>query len=138
MKNKLFFSLVFLTSLSTVNVFSQSHISTQSHDGSVNGIAVLDNQSNEQNTFFSAGKDGFIIKWTDDSLGEHYQVTDAEIKMIARSPNGSDVAIYETDGAGINMVSIWNFKTLSRKCAFTFSSPVTSLTYTAKGSYVLC
>ena len=138
MKNKLFFSLVFLTSLSTVNVFSQSHISTQSHDGSVNGIAVLDNQSNEQNTFFSAGKDGFIIKWTDDSLGEHYQVTDAEIKMIARSPNGSDVAIYETDGAGINMVSIWNFKTLSRKCAFTFSSPVTSLTYSAKGTYVLC
>ncbi len=116
--------------------FAQSHVSTQAHESAVTSLAILDSSS-EQDTFFSVGKDGFIIKWTEDSLGEHYQVSDVEIKMISRSPNGTDVAIYETDGASINMVSIWNFKTLTRKCAYTFGSPVTSVVYSAKGTYVL-
>ncbi|WP_147614669.1 WD40 repeat domain-containing protein [Treponema pectinovorum] len=136
MKNKfiVFLAFVFLGSFS----FAQSHLSTQAHQGAVSELAVLEGATSEENTVFSVGKDGFIIKWTEDGLGEHYQVSDVEIKMIARSPNKSDVAIYETDGASFNMVSVWNFNTLSRKCAFTFNSPVTSLSYSAKGTFVLC
>lgn len=136
MKNKFYFIQLFL--FLSAAVFSQSHMSTQSHESAVNSVAVIDGNLSEANTAFSAGKDGFIIKWTEDGLGEHYQITDTEIKIIARSPNGKDIAVYESDGASLNMVSIWNFNTLTRKCAYTFSSTVTSLSYSAKGTYLLC
>lgn len=139
MKNKILPVLVLLsTAFSGLKASAQSHISTQAHESSVNALAAVDGVAGEQDTVFSVGQDGFIIKWTDDGLGEHYQVTDVAIKMAARSPNGRDIAIYESDGASLNMVSIWNFSTLTRKCAFTFSTPITSLSYSAKGTYVLC
>ena len=138
MKNKIIFVSILFTFFAGALIFAQSHVSTQAHDSAVTGLAVLENSESEQNTVFSVGQDGFIIKWTEDSLGEHYQVTDLAIKMVARSPNGNDIAIYETDGAATNMVSVWNFKTLTRKCAFTFGTPITSLSYSAKGTYVLC
>ena len=138
MKNKIIFVSILFTFFAGASLFAQSHVSTQAHDSAVTGLAVLENSESEQNTVFSVGQDGFIIKWTEDSLGEHYQVTDLAIKMVARSPNGNDIAIYETDGAATNMVSVWNFKTLTRKCAFTFGTPITSLSYSAKGTYVLC
>lgn len=139
MKNKILPVLVLLsTAFSGLKASAQSHISTQAHESSVNALAAIDGVAGEQDTVFSVGQDGFIIKWTDDGLGEHYQVTDVAIKMAARSPNGRDIAIYESDGASLNMVSIWNFSTLTRKCAFTFSTPITSLSYSAKGTYVLC
>lgn len=135
MKNKFLYSLFFLCGVFS---FAQSHHSTQSHQGNVTSLAVLDGVVGEADSVFSSGNDGFLIKWTSDGLGEHYQLTDVPIKMIARSPNGNDVAIYETDGGGINMVSIWNFKNLTRKCAYTFKDPITSLSYSAKGSYLIC
>lgn len=135
MKNKILTALIFFCAVFS---FAQSHISTQAHESAVNSLAVLSGITTDENTVFSAGQDGFIIKWTEDGLGEHYQITDLPIKMISRSPNGNDVAVYESDGASVNMVSIWNFRTLSRKCAFLFSDPVTSLNYSAKGTYVLC
>lgn len=137
MKGKTLFLSALLASSGAL-FFAQSHISTQAHNSAVTALAVLANSESEQDSFFSTGQDGFIIKWTEDSLGEHYQVTDLAIKLAARSPNGSDIAVYETDGAAVNMVSIWNFKTLTRKCAFTFGTPITSLSYSAKGTYVLC
>lgn len=135
MKNK-FLPLIFL--LCAAYASAQSHSSTQAHQSKVSALAVIDGVVGEADTVFSCGEDGFLIKWTEEGLGEHYQVTDIPIKMIARSPNGNDVAIYETDGAAVNMVSIWNFKTLKRECAYTFKDPITSLVYSAKGTYVLC
>ncbi len=120
------------------NLSAQSHISMQSHQNAVTAIASLETGNFADNSFFSAGEDGFLIKWTDDGVGEHYQISDLEIKMIARSPNGSDIAVYETDGGLINRVSVWNWKTHTRK--FTskrFANPVTSLSYTEKGTYII-
>jgi hypothetical protein len=136
MKNKILFTVISALFLTSVN--AQSHMSTQAHESDVTSLALIDGNDSEKNTAFSAGKDGFLIKWTEDGLGEHYQITDMEIKMIARSPNGKDIAVYETDGASTNMVSIWNFNSLTRKCAYTFSSTITALSYSAKGSYVMC
>lgn len=139
MKNKFLPVFLFLTAAFCGQAASaQSHVSTQAHESAVNALAIIDGVAGEQDTVFSAGQDGFIIKWTEDGLGEHYQVTDVAIKLAARSPNGRDIAIYESDGASLNMVSIWNFSTLTRKCAYTFSAPITSLSYSAKGTYVLC
>jgi len=121
----------------SVNIFSQSHISMQSHQNSVNAVVALETGSSADNSCFSAGQDGFLIKWTDDGIGEHYQISDLEIKMIARSPNGTDVAVYESDGGLINRVSVWNWNTHTRKFAKRFSNAITSLSYTEKGTYIV-
>ena len=79
MKNKIIFVSILFTFFAGASLFAQSHVSTQAHDSAVTGLAVLENSESEQNTVFSVGQDGFIIKWTEDSLGEHYQVTDLAI-----------------------------------------------------------
>ena len=124
-------------SLFTVHysLFPQSHISTQSHSGTVTNVAFLENSDG---SVFSSGNDGFLIKWTEDGMGEHYQISDLPVKMIARSPNGNEIAVYETDGASLNRVSVWNWKTLTRKFAFRFTDSLTSLSYSAKGTYIIC
>lgn len=118
--------------------FSQSHISTQTHQSPVTALAALDGNMTADASVFSSGSDGFLVKWTEDGLGEHYQITDLQIKMIARSPNGNDVAVYESDGASINRVSIWNWRNLSRKYSYRFTDPITSIAYSSKGTYVIC
>ncbi|MBB5225191.1 hypothetical protein DYE50_05030 [Treponema ruminis] len=126
----LFSILIFPFSIS-----AQSHISTQSHAGKVTNVAYLEDSDG---SVFSAGTDGFLVKWTEDGMGEHYQISDLTIKMIARSPNGNEIAVYESDGASLNRVSVWNWKTFTRKYAFRFTDSLTSLAYSAKGTYIIC
>lgn len=133
---KVFFAVLFFISFEII--FSQSHISTQAHQSPVTALATLEGTIGEDKTVFSSGLDGFLIKWSEDGLGEHYQISDLAIQMIARSPKGNDIAVYTTDGASTNMVSVWNFNTLTRKYAYRFSDPITSLSYSAKGNYVIC
>lgn len=115
---------------------AQSHISTQSHQSAVTAVAPA-NAGGSAKTFFSAGDDGFIIKWTDDDQGEHYQISDLSIRLAAASPDGTTIAVYETDGGTINRVSVWNFKTLTRIYARRFADSVTSLSYSAAGTYLI-
>ena len=122
LKNKVaFLSCVFF--IGNLSLFAQSHISTQSHAGKVTNVAYLEDSDG---SVFSAGTDGFLVKWTEDGMGEHYQISDLTIKMIARSPNGNDIAVYESDGASLNRVSVWNWKTFTRKYAFRFNDSLTS------------
>ncbi|MCR4822388.1 MAG: hypothetical protein K5873_05900 [Treponema sp.] len=133
-KNKILISAL-LSSFLTFTLSAQSHISTQSHQGPVSNLAYLENSDN---AIFSAGEDGFLIKWTEDGMGEHYQVSELPIKMIARSPNGNEIAVYESDGASLNRVSVWNWRNFTRKYALRFNDSLTSLSYSAKGTYIIC
>lgn len=116
---------------------AQSHNSTQSHQSQVNCISAISNASNYEQSFYTAGQDGFIIKWTSDNQGEHYQITDVGIKLMAISPNGNLIAVYETDGGSVNKVSIWDWTTLTRKYNKKFSDSITSLKFSAKGNYLI-
>ncbi|AEE16851.1 WD40 repeat domain-containing protein [Treponema brennaborense] len=109
---------------------ASSHISTQSHQAAVSALAV--NKTDQ--SFFTAGNDGFLIKWTNDGLGEHYQLSELEIRLVALHPNGTDIAVYETDGYSVHRVSVWNWQTLTRKFVKTFENTVTALSFTAKGT----
>lgn len=130
-------SLISLLFLIGVNIFAQSHISSQAHQAAISMISSGNIEDGFENIYFSAGKDGFLVKWTDDNNGEHYQITELEIKMISVSPNGKEIAVYETDGGLINRVSVWNWETLTRKFARRFSDSVTSISYTANGNYIM-
>ena len=65
---KIFFFLV-LIFIST-GLWAQTHLSTQAHQDAVNKIAIT-----KDGSIFSAGKDGFLIRWSADGIGEHYQIT---------------------------------------------------------------
>lgn len=138
MKNKSLLKIFFLAfSLFFFNyLYAQAGISTQAHFSDVTDISCI--AYNGEKTAVSAGSDGFLIKWKEDGNGEHYQISDLPIKMISRSPNGDDIAVYESDGASLNRVSLWNWKTLTRKFAYRFSDTVTSLNFSAKGTYLMC
>lgn len=120
---------VLLSLLLFTGAWAQSHISTQSHQSAVTAAVAA-----QDGSFFSAGRDGFLIRWTPDGLGEHYQVSELDIPMIAIHPGGSDIAVYETDGFSVHRVSVWNWPSLQRRFVQTFSNNITSLEFTARGS----
>lgn len=132
---KLSIILFFLTF--TGFLFAQSHYSTESHQSQVNCISTVASASGYDQSFYTAGQDGFIIKWTSDNQGEHYQITDVGIKLMAVSPNGNLIAVYETDGGSVNKVSVWDWTTLTRKYNKKFSDSITSLKFSAKGNYLI-
>ncbi|MBC6719284.1 WD40 repeat domain-containing protein [Treponema sp. Marseille-Q4130] len=129
-RHTVFFAAVLLSALPLA---SESHISTQKHEGEIRAVSV----SRDGSAFFTAGDDGFLIKWTGDDQGEHYQISDMSVKLCALSPDGKTIAAYETDGGLVNRVSLWDFDTQQRKYARRFSDAVTSLSFSAKGTYVI-
>ena len=125
-------------SIRTAEAAAQSHISTQPHQDAVSAIIPAGIQSGTAGTpVFSAGRDGFLIKWTDDGLGEHYQISDIPVTMAACSPDGQTLAAYETDGGSISRISVWDWKTLTRKYIIRFNTTVTSISFSEKGSYLI-
>lgn len=134
MKKNIF--ILLFTILFAVSLTAQSHISTQSHQAQVTQIAPMTVRGND-GSYFSASDDGFVIKWTFDGQGEHYQFSDVAIKLIAVSPNGNEIAIYETDGGSINKITVWDWKTFNRKYIRKFSDSITSLAYSANGTFLI-
>lgn len=115
---------------------AQSHISTQSHQAQVTQITPVSTRSTD-GSYYTASDDGFVIKWTIDGQGEHYQFSDVSIKLLAVSPDGNEIALYETDGGSINKVTVWDWKTFNRKYIRKFSDSITSLAYSANGNYLI-
>ena len=131
MKLKKLFCTLLIFIIPTLMIFAQTQKSKQPHNGKVQSIVEYGEN------FFTAGDDGFVIKWLPDGTGEHFQISDLEIKLIAVSPNGTDIAVYETDGFSIHRISEWNWKTLTRKSAKRFTDSIVSLEYSAKGTYLM-
>ena len=131
MKLKKLFCTLLIFFIPTLMIFAQTQKSMQPHNGKVQSIVEFGEN------FFTAGDDGFVIKWLPDGTGEHFQISDLEIKLVAVSPNGTDIAVYETDGFSIHRVSEWNWKTLTRKSAKRFTDSIVSLEYSAKGTYLM-
>lgn len=134
MKKIVFFTLL-LSLFSFLN--AQSHFSTQSHQALVTNIEAVAESTGWDTAWFSAGEDGFLIRWGEDNQGEHYQISDVGIKLIAVSPNGNDLAVYETDGGSVNKVSVWDWKSLTRKYQKNFTDSITSLKFSSKGNYLI-
>ncbi len=136
------FHLTCALSLISSGVYAQSYISSQSHNGNVSGIAIAaandnTNNSSESNVFFSAGNDGFVIKWNTQGQGEHYQVSDMNIQNMDVSPDGNEIVIYESNGLSTNRISVLDWRNFNKKFTKRFKSTITSLSYSAKGTYLI-
>lgn len=128
------FIFIFAAVLSTFAAYSQSRSSSQAHLSEITDLSHISSDG----TVFSAGTDGFVIKWNNED-GEHYQLTDYEIKLIARNPsNNNEIAIYETNGASLHKVTVWNWSNFSKRYGYFFTDSITSLAFSAKGSFLIC
>lgn len=133
MTKNTFFVLTAALSLFTPYMAStQSYISTQSHDGSVTAIEPTAEQS-----FFSAGDDGFLVKWDAHGQGSHYQLSDLPINGISKNPLNSELAVAESDNMSINRISVYDWESLNRRFAKRFKNKVTCLSYSANGSFLI-
>lgn len=103
------------------------------HRGSVLALA----RQGTSDAFFSAGEDGFIS--LHDPLGNSHiwQISDMPIKMIAVHPDGNLIASYETDGFSVHRLSLWSWKDKKRLYAKRFREAITSVSWSAKGTYVM-
>lgn len=117
--------------------FGQAYVSTQSHEGKVNFIQPLETAANFDSSFYSAGSDGFLVKWSSDGMGEHYQVSDLQIQKVARNPSTGDVAVYETDGISVHRVTVIDPRTFGKRFSKRFSDSIASITFSSKGNYLL-
>ena len=127
--------------------FAQVHVSSQPHNGSVTAVcpaflaqsSAQSGTAQEQTAFplYTAGDDGFVIKWTENESGQHFQFSDNQIKLMAVHPNGEDIAVYETDGFSLNRLSVWNWPSQRRKFVKRLNAAPSSLSYSAKGNYLL-
>lgn len=129
MKKKIMTILLFLLFLGSI--FAQKQFSTQPHTGPVTCLV----QNNE--FVFSSGEDGFIVRWDQNGLGEHLQVSDIAIKKIDVSPDGRLIAVYESDDFSIHRISVWDWKTKTRKYAKRFSDTVLSVSFSYNGTYLM-
>lgn len=134
---KKLFTLATLFLFFTNCFFAQSHISSQAHSGMITNLEILNSNDPFDFSYFTAGNDGFIVKWSEDNQGEHYQISDVGIKLIAVSPNGNDIAIYASDGGSVNRVEVWDWKNLKRKFFKRYKDAITSLEFSSKGTYLI-
>ncbi|MBQ2551366.1 MAG: hypothetical protein II563_00765 [Treponema sp.] len=128
--------ILFLSSLSLALAFPSfaqtPQVSTEPHSGAV--VAVHPHAKTD--SYFTAGEDGFITKWSADDIGEHFQITDLRITAVSASPASQDVAVAATDGGSIHKVEVMDWKTSSRKYTKQFKEPVVSVTFSPKGKFL--
>lgn len=118
-------------------IFSQAfHLSNVKHNDKITAITSCVSNKFGEPCFFTSGQDGVVVRWTNELAGEHYQVSNLPIKYIAQSPNNKEIAICETDGK-IYKISVWDWTKLTKRYSKIVKAPVTSLAYSAKGSWLL-
>ena len=63
---KKLFTLATLLLFFTNCFFAQSHISSQAHSGMITNLEILKSNDPFDFSYFTAGNDGFIVKWSED------------------------------------------------------------------------
>jgi len=118
--------------LSVRNSLERSLI-THRFEGGVAAIA----DSSVTRSFFAAGKDGFITRFSYRTMKpETWQVSTMPVKRIAAHPKKALIAVYETDGFSIHKISLWDWQTKKQLYAKRFTSSVLSLSWSAQGTYL--
>jgi hypothetical protein len=92
-----------------------------------------------QGRILSAGEDGFLEIWntTSGAVEERFQVTPYSIETLVLRPGRNEIALIESDGAGLCRISAWNY--LEKRNLFTlrFRDPVSYLNFSAAGNFLI-
>ena len=128
---KVIFSLIFV--FSSLSALNAQRISTQPHFSKVSVMAYKENNG----SVFSCGEDGMVINWANNYEGDHFQCSQMMIRNIAVHPTRNEIAIYETDDVSTYCVTVWDWTYKNKKYSKTLKDPVTCLSYSAQGTYLM-
>lgn len=139
--------ILLLFSLWSIPVFSQGFFSNRrsvsvdveapasQHRGPVTALVY----DEDKNILLSAGTDGYIVMWdlNKTEAKERFQISPYSIVSMALRPGMSELAVVESDGYGLYRISAWDY--LEKKKLFTliFRDPISYLTYSASGSFLI-
>jgi hypothetical protein len=107
---------------------------TRHHDGAVISLARRGADSPE---LFAGTADGFVVLAQESGETESWQISELPVRKIAIHPNGNLVAAYESDGFSVHRLSVWDWKNKSRLYAKRFRDSVISVSWSARGTYLL-
>ncbi len=104
------------------------------HAASVTASAV----TGEENLLVTAGADGKMIVWDTetDRLLRSIRIDRLPIDALAPYPDGSRIAVYSTNGAGIDRISVWDWRSGERVFLHQTTSEVLSLSVSPGGRYL--
>jgi hypothetical protein len=104
------------------------------HRGAVNALAFDD-----QGRILSAGVDGFLGIWNpaDRTAVDRYQLSPYPIAGMVKRPGKSQIAIIESNGLGIYRISAWDYEKKERFFAVSFKDPLSYISYSASGSFIM-
>ena len=118
-------------------IFSESSDPPQplpsGHQGTVNALAYLE----KEDIILSVGSDGFLIAWSKGSAVHRFQLSPYNIISIAVRSGYPELAIGETDGLGVHRISVWNYQTRKRLFTLRLKDPLSYLTYSAAGTFLI-
>lgn len=135
MKKHLFTSLLFI--LFSFTLTAQTQLSKQPAQAEITDITLVPGSTVDNTEYFASSKDGFVIKWHADGMGEHFQISQFGISQITISPDGKFIAICETDGGSNYTVSAWDWNSLTKVFSKKYSGTVNTIKFSAQGTYLI-
>ncbi|WP_191014714.1 hypothetical protein [Treponema zioleckii] len=105
-------------------------------------IVALNNYKTKDKSILSVDQDGVVIRWDKNEFsgleGEHFQFASFPVKLLARNPTGTEIAIYESDNLTNYHISILDWENLTKKYTIRLSDEVTTMAFSAQGTYLIC
>lgn len=106
-----------------------------SHSASVTTMVPI----GDSGFFATGGEDGKLIVWDPESdrILRSIRVDRLPIRLIAPYPDGRRIAVYSSDGAGSDRISVWDWEEGTRVFLHHSRQELLSLSVSPAGSYVL-
>jgi len=121
----------------TIDGFTSTSAATsqlaRQHQGTVLSLAAVPGTD----SFFSAGKDGFLVYHSADGNDDEWQISDIPLKGLSVHPDGNLIAVYESDGFSIHRISVWDWANKKRLYAKRFRDSILSISWSARGTYLM-
>ncbi|POQ98310.1 hypothetical protein AU468_13925 [Alkalispirochaeta sphaeroplastigenens] len=105
------------------------------HTGEITAMAALPGED----LLFTAGEDGKLMVWNTrtEALLQSIRADRFPVQAIAPFPDGSNVALYSSDGNRLHRISLWNWKTGQRRYLHSPDGEVLWMEASPRGSYLL-
>jgi hypothetical protein len=127
--------LFFLLSIASAqDQFSNLPSAAGGHRGGITALLPA-----EGGLALSAGKDGFLGIWDTKNMIalDRFQLSPWPVVSMAIRPGHTEIALIESDGLGLYRISAWNYREKKNLFKLRFRDPVSFITYSAGGSFLI-
>jgi hypothetical protein len=105
------------------------------HRGAINALVY----DRAEGRILSAGADGFLGIWDPErnAAVERFQLSPYSLNAMVLRPGKTQIALIEGDGLGVYRISAWDYKTKEKFFILRFRDPISYITYSAGGNFLI-